>query len=86
MLKTKEVQALVESTGTDFKEWKEETIKAGRLAIIDKDGEEYKLWEQNLLERHAVQLVVSNMKDIKNTQNSNEQNKSIENKQSQLNN
>ncbi|MGV2929318.1 hypothetical protein RW115_12025 [Macrococcus capreoli] len=86
MLKNKEIQMLVEKSGLNFKEWKEETIKVGRLAIIDKDGDEYKLWEQSLLERHAIQLVINNMNETKNSQKSNEHNKPVETKQSQPNN
>ena len=58
-LKKKELENIITSLGLSFPEWKEETIREGRMTIIDKEGTAYKEWEDELLKKSALNLLIA---------------------------
>lgn len=76
LIKKKEIEMIVKNKGLNFNQWKDDVVNNARLSIIDKQGEEYKDWETQLLEKKAIELL---MKDTP------EQNKPGQQKQSTSN-
>lgn len=79
LLKKKEIEMIVKNQGLNFNQWKDDVVNTARMSIIDKQGEEYKDWETQLLEKKAIQLLMTD------TAENNQNNKSVQQKQNTSN-
>lgn len=79
LLKKKEIEMIVKNQGLNFNQWKDDVVNTARMSIIDKQGEEYKDWETQLLEKKAIQLLMTD------TAENNQNNKSAQQKQNTSN-
>ncbi|OFO55311.1 hypothetical protein [Nosocomiicoccus sp. HMSC059G07] len=57
-LKKKDIDSIVQSVGLNPKEWREDVLSHARLSIMDKQGEIYKEFEQNVIEKEALKLLI----------------------------
>lgn len=72
LLKKKEIEMIVKNKGLNFNQWKDDVVNSARMSIIDKQGEDYKDWESQLLEKKAIELL------MKNPTKDNQNNKSVQ--------
>ena len=79
LLKKKEIEMIVKDKGLNFNQWKDDVVNSARMSIIDKQGEEYKDWETQLLEKKAIELL------MKQTTVDNQNNKLVQQKQNTSN-
>lgn len=79
LLKKKEIEMIVKDKGLNFNQWKDDVVNSARMSIIDKQGEEYKDWETQLLEKKAIELL------MKQTTKDNQNNKVVQQKQNTSN-
>lgn len=79
LLKKKEIEMIVKDKGLNFNQWKDDVVNSARMSIIDKQGEEYKDWETQLLEKKAIELLMNQ------TTKDNQNNKVVQQKQNTSN-
>lgn len=79
LLKKKEIEMIVKDKGLNFNQWKDDVVNSARMSIIDKQGEEYKDWETQLLEKKAIELL------MKETTVDNQNNKLVQQKKNTSN-
>lgn len=58
VLRKKDIEDIVKKNGRKFTEWKDEVVTQARMSIIDKTGDEYKNWENDLLQRKAIEMLL----------------------------
>lgn len=75
-LKKKDIDSIVQSVGLNPKEWREDVLNHARLSIMDKQGEIYKEFEQNVIEKEALKLLIENSSKL---QEKNVQKESLKN-------
>ena len=63
-LKKKDIDSIVQSVGLNPKEWREDVLSHARLSIMDKQGEIYKEFEQNVIEKEALKLLINKSRNL----------------------